>query len=215
VLAYISKTDRRHTILRSAPDKIGDAQHFKDLKSALDNGGKEALKYYLLHKDISEFNPFKPLWTEELDEQKEMSVDKSLDSVWLEWLEGGMLPFEEIGSIGSVELKGGQEPRWITVQEKLLYCVNRLIKRDGGKELSMKSFGRKFRKLVPEMTKSQNLKCTPTGINQQMYAYDIHSLEACRAHFANHMRWKNKVWSNSDANWEVIVVDRNIWYKGW
>jgi Family of unknown function (DUF5906) len=215
ILAYVSRTDRRHTVLRSAPDKIGDVEYFEDLKNSLDRNGLEALLYYFLHKDISEFNPFKPLWTEELDEQKELSVDKSLYSVWLEWLTNGSLPFEELGSIGSVELKKGQEPRWITVQEKLLYCINRLIKRDGGKELSMKSFGRKFRKIVPEMTKSQNMKCTPEGVLIQMYAYDIPSLKDCRAHFANHMRWKHKIWDNSDANWEVMIVDKSIWFKGW
>jgi hypothetical protein len=162
--------------------------------------------YYLLHKDISDFNPYKPLWTEELDEQKELSVDKSLDSVWLEWLECGSLPFEEFND---------RRQRWITVQEKLLYCVNRIIKRDGGRELSMKSFGRKFRKIVPPMTRSEDMKCTPEGFHAQMYAYDIPSLKECRAHFAAYMGWKNKIWNNPDANWEVTIVDKNIWFKGW
>jgi hypothetical protein len=204
VLAYISRTDRRHTILRSAPLKIGKADYFKKLKHVLDNGGKEALMYYLLHKDISKFNPFQSLWTEELDEQKELSVDKSLDSVWLEWLESGSLPFEEF-----------RNGRWITVQEKLLYCVNRIIKRDGGKELSMKSFGRKFRKIAPPMTRSEDMKCTPEGFQRQMYAYDIPSLKECRAHFAAYMGWKNKVWANPDAHWEITIVDKSIWFKGW
>jgi hypothetical protein len=59
------------------------------------------------------------------------------------------------------------------------------------------------------------MKCTPEGFHAQMYAYDIASLKACRAHFAKHMGWRNKVWENPDANWEVIVVDRSIWFKGW
>ena len=206
VLAYISRTDRRHTILRSAPIKVGHADYFKELKHVLDNGGKEAFMYYLLHKDISAFTPYMSLWTEELDEQKELSVDKSLDSVWLEWLESGSLPFEEFND---------KRQRWITVQEKLLYCVNRIIKRDGGKELSMKSFGRKFRKIVPPMTRSEDMKCTPEGFHDQMYAYDIWSLKDCRAHFTAYMGWKNKIWANPDANWEVTIVDKNIWFKGW
>jgi Family of unknown function (DUF5906) len=206
VLAYISRTDRRHTILRSAAIKIGKVDYFKDLKYVLDNGGKEALMYYLLHKDISKFTPFMSMWTEELDEQKELSTDKSLDSVWLEWLESGSLPFEEFND---------KRQRWITVQEKLLYCMNRIIKRDGGKELSMKSFGRKFRKIVPPMTRSEDMKYKPDGFHVQLYAYDIPSLKECRAHFAAYMGWKNKVWNDVEANWEVTIVDKNIWFKGW
>jgi hypothetical protein len=204
VMAYISRTDRRHTILRSAPIKVNNVQYFKDLSTVLSNGGKEALMYYLLHKDISKFNPYQPMWTEELDEQKELSVDRSLDSAWLEWLGCGSLPFDD-----------QRNGRWIIAQEKLLYCMNRIIKRDGGRELSMKSFGRKFRKLVPLMTRSENMKCTPEGIRIQKYAYDIASLKDCRAHFAAHMGWKNKVWDDPEGKWELLYVDVSFWYKGW
>jgi hypothetical protein len=48
-----------------------------------------------------------------------------------------------------------------------------------------------------------------------LYAYDIPSLKECRAHFAAYMGWKNKVWNDVEANWEVTIVDKNIWFKGW
>jgi hypothetical protein len=204
ILAYVSRTDRRHTVFRSSAEKMGNVKYFKELADLLANGGKEALMYYLLHKDISEFNPFEPMWTEELEEQKESSVDKSVYSVLLEWLEDGTLPYEE-------EKYG----RYIVVQDKMHFCVNQMLKRDRSPELSMKSLGRKLRKIFPGLTKSQNMKIIPNGLTKQMYAWDFPDLKTCRELYARYMKIPNKRWEDPDQKeWNKMGVELNRWYKG-
>src|ERR1700733_10440137 len=71
----VSRTGRRLSILNINPKYVGDTDYFARLIGVYDNGGREALMYHLLHRDISKFDPFKPLYTDEMDEQKELSLD--------------------------------------------------------------------------------------------------------------------------------------------
>lgn len=49
--------DRRFFVLEVSPTKRGDHQYFKAIVEEAENGGRQALLYYLMHVDLSEFNP--------------------------------------------------------------------------------------------------------------------------------------------------------------
>jgi hypothetical protein len=96
-IMYVSRTARRLSIYTVNPVYMGDTKYFGEFTDAMNNGGREALMYFFLNRKIGGFfDPFKPLYTEELDEQKELSLD-AVSEFWLEeYLEKGVLPYEEI-----------------------------------------------------------------------------------------------------------------------
>ena len=66
-----------------------DHAYFADLQDELDNGGYEALLYYLLHEvDLTDFNVRKVPQTEGLRQQRDQSLPP-LEAWWCELLESG------------------------------------------------------------------------------------------------------------------------------
>ena len=93
-IMHVSRTGRRLSIFDVSPRYIDKPEYFVRLYHAFDNGGREALMYYLLDRNIDGFSPFKPLYTKELDEQKELSLS-SVGQFWLEYLDENILPYDE------------------------------------------------------------------------------------------------------------------------
>jgi hypothetical protein len=66
---------RRFYVMRMSTKKQQNHRYFEALRNELDHGGREALHYHLLHEvDISDFNHHKAPATEELLEQKLLSL---------------------------------------------------------------------------------------------------------------------------------------------
>jgi hypothetical protein len=87
----ISKGDRRFVVLDVKNDRIQDRKYFEAIAEELDNGGREALLYHLLGRDVSEFHPesSRPK-TLALSEQKNMSGN-GLERWWVSILQEGVL----------------------------------------------------------------------------------------------------------------------------
>jgi hypothetical protein len=122
--------------------------------------------YYLLHRDISKFNPFKPLHTQELDEQKELSLN-AVGSFWLEYLEEAQLPYDElVNVVDSDDPESGKVVgvKYKVIVEKLVWCFNTIQKRNGAPQLSTKAFGRQLRRFLPEMPPAWVLNAQLNGL---------------------------------------------------
>jgi hypothetical protein len=207
-IMQVSRTGRRLAIWDVNAKYIGDTGYFTKLKEMFDSGGREALMYYLLHRDISKFDPFKPLHTKELDEQKELSLG-NVGEFWLEYLEEDKLPYDEV-----VRTVDGEVAFYKVIVEKLVWCFNEVQRRKGERPLSTKAFGRQFRKFVPEMRPAHDVKCSPDWIKQQFNCFEIKSLKECREYFVAREGWKNKTWDDAEE-FEQLYVDKSLWYKGW
>jgi hypothetical protein len=75
---------RRYFVLNVCDDRIQDHAYFAAIVQEMDNGGREALLYYLLHRDLSGFNVRIVPQTKALAEQKTHSrrgVDRLIEIV--------------------------------------------------------------------------------------------------------------------------------------
>ena len=208
-IMQISRTGRRLSVFNINPVHVGNTRYFDNLIRTFNNGGREALMYYLLHRNISKFNPFKPLHTKETDEQKELSLN-DVAEFWLEeCLEENMLPYEEV-----LRTPEGEVISYKVVVEKLTWCFNEVQKRKGERLLSTKAFGRQFRKIVPEMPPAHDVKCTPAMIGKQLNCFQIKGLKQCREYFVTYQGWKYKTW-NDAKEFDQTYVDKSSWHKGW
>lgn len=186
------------------------------MKETFDNGGREALMYYLLHRNIGKFDPFKPLHTKELDEQKELSLN-AVGQFWLEYLDEAQLPYDELLNV--VDSDDPEDGKVIGVHykvivEKLVWCFNTIQKRNGAPQLSTKAFGRQLRRFVPEMPPAWNVKCSTEWVGEQLNCFLIKDLKTCRDFFVANQYWRHKTWNNA-KEFKKLEVDRHLWYKGW
>jgi hypothetical protein len=206
-IMHVSRTRRRLSIFDVAPTHIGDTDYFAHVKQTFDTGGREAVTWKLLNWNISHFNPFKPLHTEELDEQKALSL-APIDQFWLEvCLEELQLPYDEV-----IKTQDGKEISYKLIVEKLVWCFNDWNK--GQRPISNKAFGRHFRKIVPPMRPAHDVKFQPAGINRQFNCFEIPTSEECRAFFVARQGWKFKNWTQV-GKFEQLYVDKAFWYNGW
>jgi hypothetical protein len=210
-IMYVSRTARRLSIYTVNPVHIGDTKYFGEFTDVMNNGGREALMYFFLNRTIGRFfDPFKPLYTEELDEQKELSLDP-VSEFWLEeYLEKNVLPYDEVTILHGLD---GPVVSHKVIVEKLTWCFNDWQKDRGERrQLSPKAFGRQFRKIVPEMPPSHNVKYQPQWLGRQLNCFEIKTLKECRDFFVAHQRWKNWTW-NDATKFEQTYVDHKDWYK--
>lgn len=82
--------DRRFFVLDVNRQHARDTTYFGAIQAQLDNGGYEALLYYLLNLDISDFQVRNVPNTKALNEQKQLSLEP-VDDWWLNKLRDGVL----------------------------------------------------------------------------------------------------------------------------
>jgi hypothetical protein len=85
-----SITARRFTVFEVLDTHRNDHAYFRSIVEQMDSGGLAAMLYDLLHRDITQFNVREILETDELRQQKMLSLP-SLDRWWLNVLVRGFL----------------------------------------------------------------------------------------------------------------------------
>jgi hypothetical protein len=87
----IEDNDRRYCALYVSPARAMDKPYFKALLNQMNNGGREALLHFLLHRDISNYNAEAIPQTKELELQKLLSARPG-DQAIIEIAQEGHLP---------------------------------------------------------------------------------------------------------------------------
>ena len=90
-LKHTERDDRRDFALRLSDMRKGDHGYWTRLYAAIDNGAVEAFAADLLARDLSDFNVRDKPQTEELLEQKLLSLE-GIDQWWFGCLEQGVIP---------------------------------------------------------------------------------------------------------------------------
>jgi Family of unknown function (DUF5906) len=180
---------RRFLVLKISNKNRLNTEFFKKLTYELDNGGYEALMYYLMHYPINKFNLRIVLKTEGLLEQQIESMKGEI-RFWYIILHTGELPY--IGtSIG--KYYGGAQTEYHVIKYKLINHFQRFMNKKAEKNRSDEvSFGMTFSKFFPiinergEEIKDRDgkpMKYLKTDKIQETNHYIIPPLIVCRRLF--------------------------------
>lgn len=182
------KDERRFCVLDVGSAAAQNYSYFAELDAELDNGGREALLYDLLHFDLSTVNVRAIPRTGALLEQKVRSLD-SVDAWWFERLSAGMITHRHDRWQQSVACEALFDD-YVTSNEKI-----------GVRRKSEQTvFAMRLRRLVPGIVR-RRLTITDDGeggATRRAWFYDLPSLEDCRDAFEESLGQKFE-WGEPDG----------------
>jgi hypothetical protein len=159
--------ERRFFVLDISDIRQQDHNYFKPIHNQMNNGGLEALLYYLLNMDISTINLRVFEKTEALFQQKYLSMS-SVQKFWYDRLEEGVIVPDN--------------PRYPEDWPAIIYNDDLfnayLSSTDSRRALNAKQFGRSFLKLCKNSGRTR-----PIDGGVRRYARIIPALEECRTEF--------------------------------
>jgi hypothetical protein len=166
------KDERRFCVLDVGDGAAQNHGYFRELHAELDNGGREALLYDLLHFDLDSIDLWTIPKTDALLEQKIRSLD-SIEAWWYSHLQNG----ETYTASGS----------WETVVPcaALYDDYIKLSDRVGIKRRSWESeIGKTLKRLVPGLEKKRTTPPSGDEYGARRWCYLMPSLEQCRDGFS-------------------------------
>lgn len=176
-----SKDERRYCVLKVAERYAQDHEYFAALAKETDNGGLEAMLYFLQNLDIKDFNVRAVPKTKGLTEQKLQSLD-TVTAWWYQKLNVG-------------ELLQGYD--WAdAVPSKALYddYVTSVQKLGGNvRRVTDTAFGIQLHKALPEGWPKKHRQ-TSFNESRRTGHYEFPSLKVCRKKFAEVLGDENLVW---------------------
>ncbi len=177
--------ERRFFVLDVDDSRQQDAAYFDPIFTEMDSGGREAMLYDLLKRDLSRFNIRKPPASKALGEQKLQSMDPH-HKWWMDKLVAGEL----LGSslYPSVDHAWGPIPR-VELHEDF---VRELRKIGVSRRSSQTELGALLPKLLPPGFPKTNRRTVP-GSTSRSAEYEFPPLQDCRDHFEELMRLKGKI----------------------
>jgi phage/plasmid-associated DNA primase len=202
----IDLDDRRFVVLEVSEARKGDRAYFQDLAQEINNGGTEALIHYLLHLDISDFDP-RELPKTGPQEAKLLAKIRGLDTVgqwWFGQLESGQIT-TDLGYGITSEVSGTEtwEEGPITVPvDKLYRSYVDSTRSTRGHVFSKSEFGKKLSKLAGSefrKTKMTVKSALNDGNTSRPNAYILPSLSQCREVIEEQMGQPGS-WHDEDAD---------------
>lgn len=167
--------ERRFFVLDVGEKHLQDHAYFEAIQKELDNGGREALLYYLLHYDITDINLRQFPQTAALMEQKLYSMT-SVQKFAFQLLESGVLG---TGSSGWLEI-----PTKDLYNQFIDFCVRVGVRH----RPSNSEFGTQLKKLFPDIRNAKGL-ASRYGTNRPN-VYRFPTLAECRKVFEKFINYK-------------------------
>lgn len=169
--------ERRYFVLNVSQEHQQDTDYFGKMLEQLENGGREALLFFLQNYDLTSFNVRNVPQTDALQEQKQMSMDPD-EQWWFRKLEDGRVQDHQTKwvSIIPCEVLEGDYTR---------HCQQWNITRRGNQT----RLGRFLKRVMPHSVRAQRMVSYELPNDQgytdtvkgRKYCYDIGTLEECRA----------------------------------
>jgi len=183
--------ERRYFVLEVGNRNKQDTEYFNRLVDQMENGGREALLYYLLHYDLSGINLRQVPQTIALLEQKLKSLN-SLAIYWYNCLNDGLLSPEHERWEGKIPTTSFFD--WYI----------EMSKKSGKSHLEdAATFGKALAKLIPGLHRKRRIHSVGmkdgTAVRKKIWIYQFPSLDECRNQFEEYLSMKIE-WSEvSDA----------------
>ena len=178
----IDHDDRRFQVLNVASAYQNNYKFFSDLLNELDNGGREALLYDLLHENLCGFNPrILPDTTTAFDVK--IRGANSVEQYWYEALSAGCCDISNIAPNGN----WGVIPKTSVHNDYVNFCS-----RTRQKPIIKALFFKETYQIIPSITLSQN----KIEGNERTRNLNCPSLEIARADFQKFMQADSKIWKD-------------------
>ncbi len=182
------KDERRFCVLDVGSAAAQNHSYFAEIDAQLDDGGREALLFDLLHFDLSTVNVRSIPRTGALLEQKVRSLD-SVDGWWLERLTAGMVTHKHDRWQQSVACEALFDD-YVTATEKI-----------GVRRKSEQTvFAMRLRRLVPGIER-RRITVTDDGdgaVTRRAWFYELPGLDVCRDAFEESVG-QQFVWGDPDG----------------
>ena len=177
------KEERRFAVLEVKEDVLKNHEYFKEIGDQMDNGGCEALRYFLENYDISKFNLRKIPQTDALFQQK-LHSRNALDKWWYDALLDEGFYMLSKGLYQDITYQPWKEA--FDTDELFDSYLHASKKFNTKNYLSKAGFGTDLKKICPKVLKKRIRKC---GLHQ----YLLPPLEVCRKDFEIAFEMENKI----------------------
>ncbi len=187
--------ERRFVVIDVSNKKMQNHKYFSAIYEQMENGGKEALLYYLKNYDLRGINLRKIPQTEALAEMKHYSMSP-VEKFWFDKLSAGAI--KETDDYWSDCIPFGD------LYDEYCKHSNRSGNRYRG---ALTQFAGEIRHLLPfvKISKRQ-IRVDGLGVKKQVKCYELPILEKCRKHFDMIMQTSN-VWDDECAI--TTITDKN------
>jgi phage/plasmid primase-like uncharacterized protein len=180
--------DRRHFVLDIGEEHLNDFPYFAAIDQQMDNGGREALLYHLLHIDLSGINLRDVPKTKALLDQQTASMTPE-QGWWFDTLSRGRLPY------------GCDVDRRCSTEALFAHYLAKTGARGVRRKALETQIGMFLHKYAPGIRNAKGDYVTPDGVKEYGKVYDFPELKECRAAFANKMRQAID-WDEPEADWD-------------
>lgn len=174
--------ERRFAIFDVGDNCMQNHAYFKEMFEELENGGYEALLYYLQNFDLDSVDLYSLPKTKALLDQKMMSLDPH-EAWWFECLQQGWIVDADDGTWPEKTAKSFAHSSYLKYCERIGI---RSYKKD------KENLGRAMRKIVPGLSVGKSRKLSSNGAPVPCFRFP--NLAKCREEFAKML--------NSNIEWE-------------
>jgi Family of unknown function (DUF5906) len=183
--------ERRFAVLDVGEDRMQDHAYFMAIDEEMENGGREALMYEMLHFDLSKTNIRDIPETLALLEQKLESLDAK-HGWWVDFLNRGVLPW------------GCSEPRCVATETLFDDYIAKARRRGVNRKALETSIGMFITKIAKPIARSNVRYRVRTKDGGTRYetgnGYEMRPLKECRAMFAKMLK-HSFPWPDPEADW--------------
>jgi hypothetical protein len=187
--------ERRFGIFDVGDKHKEDHAYFKAMLHQMDNGGREALLYHLLHFDLSTVNLRSVPATKALLEQQIASMTPE-QSWWLDVLRGGQLP-------KAIDLGNSSNPQKVKNSCFTAELYDSYVRHGRKQGVSRRAVEVRIGMFLTKMVGSNLTRQRADNDSRDPY-YVFPPLKDCRDRFVKVMRNDNLAWDNQ-ADWDHVV----------
>lgn len=213
-VAPIGRTDRRYLVLDVANTHVNDPSYFLPLVEEIENGGREAFLYELMHRDMTGFNPTEipvPEGYQETRYESVISTEESEFSWWAECLEHGVILDHKAADTRWMNVAQGWDHKEIRISTTHLYSIyqewcKRQVPQERASSSGKFSTSVLNRLNTKDVSVNNKNRVNSGQPHEREKCYTFQSLQICREEFEKRIKCAGP-WNNDQTVYDGDFED--------